>query len=356
MSFSVKIGRESKVWSIADVENKLRQLSQVDKKHYWIRKDLSVRKSGRIGRLFWTVIAKRVKWMRRLFYGVDLERSKSILKQLKPQIKTSSNQTISTLFRKATQQFNAISPKHKVDLDETPQGDGSPPGPGSAPQGGGSPPQQGGDLKEYLSSTRRTLTRRKSQEFLFKGIEELHEKMQDFEKNHKEILSLSAKSLVSLSSSSNFETKTSKAFPPLDGNGNPEKYSYFSNALLSEMTKLRLALPACLIRGLESENPEIKKAAIEEFRQLVKGYFEKTIHSTHHKPFFNVLLVLSRALYDSYEEKSEAEQLLLEIWASSGKGRRRILRRLTQQPYNIRPRSEEMRKAINRRTRKKGKA
>ena len=118
--FTVNTGKPNRnVWSESKVEKKLLGLVNAQKKVSWIQGNLSTSKSGFFGRLFWCV-AKHFNWMRRLFYSVDLEKSKALLLQLQPQVYKQKNQNLLKIFKQAVANFNQIAPKHLIALPSDP--------------------------------------------------------------------------------------------------------------------------------------------------------------------------------------------------------------------------------------------
>lgn len=105
-----------------ELTERLTHLSQTTKVSHWIGHDLEVYPSSLIGRFLW-IIAKHFTCMRQIFYGIDLEESKSILQQLRPQLQQKDVQTV---FNQAVLNFNAIAPRHQVDLLEEKQIDVQP--------------------------------------------------------------------------------------------------------------------------------------------------------------------------------------------------------------------------------------
>lgn len=118
-NFIVNTGKADKVWSEEKLEKKLDGLFKAEKKSTWIHRNLKTVKSGFFGRIFWG-FAKHFDWMRRRFYDIDLERSKTVLQQLQPQVAKGSNAHLKELFNQAVANFNSIAPHHWVVLGETP--------------------------------------------------------------------------------------------------------------------------------------------------------------------------------------------------------------------------------------------
>lgn len=113
MNFSVQLGNKTLNWNEDQVRQKLEGLSNLhNKKCGWIHSDLSTSNSWCITRVFWTLIAKHFNCLRSCFYNVDLDKSKAILEQLKPQVE--SNPAMTRLFNQAVDKFETIAPKHKI--------------------------------------------------------------------------------------------------------------------------------------------------------------------------------------------------------------------------------------------------
>lgn len=100
-----------------ELTKRLTHLTHTTKANHWIGRDLKVYSSSFIGRFLW-IIVKHFACMRQIFYGVDLEESKSILQQLKPQLQ---QKTVQDLFNQAVLNFNTIAPRHQVGLLEEKQ-------------------------------------------------------------------------------------------------------------------------------------------------------------------------------------------------------------------------------------------
>lgn len=112
------------------LENRLKDLAAVKKNKGWIRNDLTTKQSSAIGRRFW-IIAKHFQWIRSLFYHVNLSQTRAILVTLSPQIQDKAPDDLRDIFQKALVNFNAIAPRHRVDLlKSTPQ----PAGPTASPE------------------------------------------------------------------------------------------------------------------------------------------------------------------------------------------------------------------------------
>ena len=60
----------------------LTQLTSAQKSRDWIRADLTLSKSSKLGRIFWCAI-KHFNCLREFFYGVNLEKSKERLHALR---------------------------------------------------------------------------------------------------------------------------------------------------------------------------------------------------------------------------------------------------------------------------------
>jgi len=105
-------------WSEDVIHSKLIAMGNLEgKKVAWIGSDLKLTKSNWFSRLVWTVFAKHFSWMRKYFYGVDLEKSRSNLEKIGHQLK--NNQDLLSLFKQAVSTFNKIAPHHKVSIAET---------------------------------------------------------------------------------------------------------------------------------------------------------------------------------------------------------------------------------------------
>ncbi len=113
-NFTLKIGTKTLHWTEAEVHQKLKALSKLEKSKGWITGELDVKPSSWISRLFWSLIAKHFQSLRDR-YGVNLERSKTILYQLQSQIPP-SNATIQKLFHSAVIKFQSIAPNHELYL------------------------------------------------------------------------------------------------------------------------------------------------------------------------------------------------------------------------------------------------
>ncbi len=105
-----------------ELTDRLTHLVGITKSSHWIGRDLKVCPSSVVGRFLW-IIAKYFVCLRQIFYGVDLEESKSILQQLKPQLQQKNAQD---LFNQAVSNFNTIAPRHQVEFLEEKQVDMQP--------------------------------------------------------------------------------------------------------------------------------------------------------------------------------------------------------------------------------------
>lgn len=114
MTFTIKINNtESKQWTEESIIKKLQDIKKVKKEKQWIRSDLSVRNSNWLTRLIWTTIGKR--FLRKI-YHIDLENSKSILKQIEIHLPDTKSEIINSLFKEAILNFNRVAPKHSLKL------------------------------------------------------------------------------------------------------------------------------------------------------------------------------------------------------------------------------------------------
>jgi len=114
--FAVSINNKEFTWSEEAVKSKLQKIGKLNGKRVaWIQSDLSVKKSNWLTRVIWSVVAKHFSWMRKHFYGVDLNQSRSLLVQLGNQIQNNPN--IKDLYHQAVGKFNQIAPGHKVAVE-----------------------------------------------------------------------------------------------------------------------------------------------------------------------------------------------------------------------------------------------
>ncbi len=110
-TFTVKLNNSTISWNEAEVQQKLERIGHADKKVGWITEYLNVESSSKIGRIFWTYVGKYFQFLRHFFYGVDLEKSKSILTQLRPQI----SDPLRDVFDRALAKFETIAPRHRLE-------------------------------------------------------------------------------------------------------------------------------------------------------------------------------------------------------------------------------------------------
>lgn len=116
---SYEIGNFS--WTKDEISEKLTNIGTLyDKKVGWICQDLSVSKSNPLTRLIWTVVGKRLNWIREFFYNVDLEKSKALLQDIKIQIDDNPElMGLTKIYMQAVTNFNKIAPHHKIEDDST---------------------------------------------------------------------------------------------------------------------------------------------------------------------------------------------------------------------------------------------
>jgi len=86
-NFNITINNTEFIWPEEAVKSKLQKIGNLKgKKVAWIQSDLSVKKSNWLTRVIWSVVAKHFTWMRKHFYGVDLNQSRSLLEQIGKQL------------------------------------------------------------------------------------------------------------------------------------------------------------------------------------------------------------------------------------------------------------------------------
>lgn len=97
------------------ISKRLDALTRAEKSQAWIRSDLELTPSTFLGRMVWKV-TKYIPFARSLFYGVDLEASKSNLLAIRSTIsKLPQNAQLVDLFNRAVRTFNSIAPNHLVE-------------------------------------------------------------------------------------------------------------------------------------------------------------------------------------------------------------------------------------------------
>ncbi len=103
-------------WTTEQIQSKLTAIGKLENKQKaWICTDLSLSSSTWFGRMMWTLFAKHFDWTRKLFYNVQLEKSKQALLSIKTQIDSSQDPQIIVLYNKAIQVFNQIAPRHHIE-------------------------------------------------------------------------------------------------------------------------------------------------------------------------------------------------------------------------------------------------
>lgn len=112
--YNYTISQKSYQLTQDELTERLTHLTHTTKTSHWVGRDLKVYPSSFIGRFLW-IIAKHFACMRHYFYSIDLEESKSILQQLKPQLQ---QENAKNLFTQAVSNFNSIAPRHQVQLFE----------------------------------------------------------------------------------------------------------------------------------------------------------------------------------------------------------------------------------------------
>lgn len=107
MNYKVSVGRKTYDWADDAAKTKLENLGKAKEGRVWVKGNLDTKKSSAIGRFFWK-IARHFNWMRKLFYGIDLKKSKTILNTLKGQIASQKNQKMMLLFDRAVEKLNRM--------------------------------------------------------------------------------------------------------------------------------------------------------------------------------------------------------------------------------------------------------
>lgn len=103
-------------WTENELNARLRKIGYLrSKKIAWIKADLSTSRSTWLTRLLWAAVAQHFGWMRKCFYGVDHEMTRSLLKQIRQQC--AGEQKILELWQKAVDNFNVIVPCHALHLE-----------------------------------------------------------------------------------------------------------------------------------------------------------------------------------------------------------------------------------------------
>jgi hypothetical protein len=116
MSFHINLGKHKYAnWTKHEVEQVLWNIGSAAKNSNWIESDLTVSKSNWFSRMMWCV-AKHFDWMRKAFYNVDLENSRSILEQLRVKIITHNDKVLMGIFNNAVANFSYIAPNHSATL------------------------------------------------------------------------------------------------------------------------------------------------------------------------------------------------------------------------------------------------
>ena len=111
--FTITFNQQKESWDLAELTLRLASLAKSDKKTCWIHYDLQTVKSSLLERIFWSV-AKHFDFLRKFFYHIDLDCSKSLLEQLQPQVIASGEACLMRLFKKALDGFNSIAQHHAV--------------------------------------------------------------------------------------------------------------------------------------------------------------------------------------------------------------------------------------------------
>lgn len=113
--FKIQWGESSTYgWSQSVVEEKLEAISLIEnKKTSWIRSELDTKKSSLLSRIIWTFLAKHFNCLRERFYGVNLDKSESMLLQIGKQIDKNNSKLVKT-YNLAIEKFNSIAPHHVV--------------------------------------------------------------------------------------------------------------------------------------------------------------------------------------------------------------------------------------------------
>ena len=94
-----------------NLQARLVDLAFTNKTVEWVCADLSTNKPSLFGRIFWTRLGKHLDCIRRWIYNVNLEKSRGILLQLKPQIEAKNS-------GKLTKNFLELIDSEKIPVGE----------------------------------------------------------------------------------------------------------------------------------------------------------------------------------------------------------------------------------------------
>lgn len=115
IEFSAAIDDRQLIWEgPLELEQMLSKVAAWDSKTQWMKWDLSVEPASWITQLFWKIFSGS-SFLRSLFFGVDLEKSRLILNQLRQQVEASGDAGLCKLLHRAVRNFNETATRHRAD-------------------------------------------------------------------------------------------------------------------------------------------------------------------------------------------------------------------------------------------------
>ena len=142
----------------------------------------------------------------------------------------------------------------------------------------------------------------------------IQSQMNEFDKNYKSILYLSAKGLIGLSQSTDFNQSYPPGFTGLSNYLGKDKYKYVYDNQYPDTTKLRKAATLFIIQGFDSANPDIKKSAFNVMEMLAIDYLLAGKTSAHVADFEKSLFAIARGYFESMGDKAQAIDNLVKVW------------------------------------------
>lgn len=141
-----------------------------------------------------------------------------------------------------------------------------------------------------------------------------------FNKNAHEILQLSAKALIGLSQRVNFGIDAETNFKGLENHFGDGAYSYVPENDVFESKRVWKAATLYMIRGLESKDGKIRKAAVDAVRLVITDYRTFARHSSHHSVRLRTIaFALSRAFHKTAKDKDAAREEIIDLWGAEEK-------------------------------------
>lgn len=91
-------------------------VNKIDKKSFWLTKELKTSPRTKFSNFFWNLFFKRFAWSRSL-YNIDLEESKNNLKNMGKRIHVLNDKELSKKYADYILKFNSVFNKHAIDIN-----------------------------------------------------------------------------------------------------------------------------------------------------------------------------------------------------------------------------------------------